>query len=175
VAAYEVNAYGARAKVRNEGLVLLWTVITFGIYNIVWYYRINRELRDFGRIYQDEMLARENPAVSTVAITLGSVLVVPAIVSYYRTTGRIRRAQRIVSTPLTNGWVIFACYVGGIFIGLPALVIPPYVQSGLNAIWNRYPRIEEGEVPQPLGSPPADPFPRRRIPIESLGAPFRKE
>ncbi len=44
---------GARAKMRDEGLVLLWTVLTLGIYTLVWYYKINREMRDFGRAHGD--------------------------------------------------------------------------------------------------------------------------
>jgi hypothetical protein len=48
VAAREVVLpVGARAKVRDEGLVVLWTVLTIGIWTLVWYYRINREMRDF--------------------------------------------------------------------------------------------------------------------------------
>jgi len=84
---------GARAKVRDEGLVVLWTVLTLGIYNGVWYYRINREMRDFGRVHGDEKLANTNPVLSILAVTLGALVIVPAIVSYWKTTGRIRRCS----------------------------------------------------------------------------------
>jgi hypothetical protein len=56
--AYEADVYGARVKVREVGLVILWTALTIGIYAIVWYYRINRELRDFGRAYRDRAFER---------------------------------------------------------------------------------------------------------------------
>lgn len=62
---------GARAKVRDEGLVVLWTVLTIGIWTLVWYYRINREMRDFGRSHGDEKLANSNPVLSILAVTLG--------------------------------------------------------------------------------------------------------
>ena len=50
MAAYEVAMEsGDRAKYRDPGLVILWTILTLGVYNAVWYFKINRELRDFGR------------------------------------------------------------------------------------------------------------------------------
>ena len=142
MASYEVDAYGARAKFRDVGIVVLLTIVTLGIYAYFWYYRINRELRDFGRVYNDEKLSAERPGLSVLAITLGALIIVPAIVSYYRTTSRVRQAQRIAQTELTSGWVIFALYVTGIFFLLPLIAIPAYVQSGLNSIWQKYPRWE---------------------------------
>jgi hypothetical protein len=147
---HQADAYGARVKVRDIWVVVLLTVVTLGIYSFFWYYYLNRELRDFGRVYQDPELAKEDPAVSVLAVTLGSLVIVPALVSYWRTTGRIRRAQRIVGSELTNGWVIFGCYVGGVLFVLPFLAIPGYVQSGLNSVWERYPRVAE-QVPLPPG------------------------
>jgi hypothetical protein len=155
MATYEIDAYGARAKVRDIGIVILLTFVTLGIYFFVWYYRINRELRDFGRAYQDPELSDEDPTVSVLAITLGALILVPAIVSFYRTVGRIRRAQRIAQTSeLTNGWVIFGLYLAGIIIPFVGLAVPAYIQSGLNSIWNRYPRIPEGGA-LPPGQQPA--------------------
>ena len=123
---------GARAKVRDEGLVVLWTVLTIGIWTLVWYYRINREMRDFGRSHGDEKLANSNPVLSILAVTLGALVIVPAIVSYWKTTGRIRRMQGLCNVPLTEGWVVAILYVLGFFILLTLVAIPPYVQSGLN-------------------------------------------
>jgi hypothetical protein len=55
--------------------------------------------------------------------------------------------QSLCNVTQTNGWVIGVCYVTGFFILLPLLVIPPYVQSGLNSVWRLYPPAEEeGEV-----------------------------
>lgn len=137
---------GARAKVRDEGLVLLWTVLTLTIYNYVWYYKINREMRDFGRSHGDERLANSNPVLSILAVTLGALVIVPAIVSYWKTTGRIRHMQRLCNAEETSGWLIGVCYALGFFIGITMLVIPPYVQSGLNKVWSLYPPAEGSEV-----------------------------
>ncbi len=148
MASYEVDAYGAEVKVRDVGLVVLFMFLTLGflIYPQVWYYRINRELRDFGRVYQDEKLANSNPVLSVLATTLGALLIVPAIVSWWKCTGRIRRAQEIAQEPQqTNGWIIFAIYIGGIIFSPAMLGIPAYVQSGLNSMWQKYPAADGSE------------------------------
>jgi Domain of unknown function (DUF4234) len=155
---------GARAKVRDEGLVLLWTVLTLGIYTLVWYYKINREMRDFGRAHGDERLANSNPVLSILAVTLGSLVLIPAWVSYWRTTGRIRHMQRLCNVSESSGWLIGVCYVLGFFVLLTLLVIPPYVQSGLNAVWRLYPPAEGAEVdlagaPQPAAAAAVPPPP----------------
>ena len=137
---------GARAKVRDEGLVVLWHILTFGIYNWVWYYRINREMRDFGRAHGDQKLADSNPVLSILAVTIGALLIAPPFVSYWKCTGRIRRMQRLCSIAPVNGWVIGASYVAGWLILLTWLVIPPYVQDGLNKVWRLYPSAEGSEV-----------------------------
>ena len=73
--AYEVNAYGATPKVRNPLGVIGLTIITIGIYGIVWYYKVNKELKDFGRVYKDQDLADSNPTNSVLAIVPGFLLV----------------------------------------------------------------------------------------------------
>jgi hypothetical protein len=157
---------GAHAKVRDEGLVVLWTVLTLGIWTLVWYYRINREMRDFGRAHGDQKLADSNPVLSILAVTLGALIIVPAIVSYWKTTGRIRRMQRACNVSLTEGWVVGALYVFGIFFLLPLIAIPPYVQSGLNHVWRLYPPAEGSDVTitnapaPPQAETPAAPAPQ---------------
>ena len=37
-----------RVKVRNPLAVALLAFVTLGVYHVVWWYKINRELRDFG-------------------------------------------------------------------------------------------------------------------------------
>lgn len=140
MASHEIDAFGVIARRRDPAVVVVLTLVTLGLYNLVWYYRINRELRDFGRVYRQEMLASERPWLSLLAVTLGGLLIFPPLVSYWRTTSRIRRAEELVGAELTNGWVIFACYVGSLLIGVTGLIIPGYVQQGLNSVWDRYPR-----------------------------------
>src|SRR5919201_6573149 len=89
-----IDAYGARAKVRRPLGAVALTLLTLGVYGVVWYHRVNVELRDYGRAYLDEGLAGSRPARSVLAIVPGLVLVVPPIVSLVRFVGRVRRAQR---------------------------------------------------------------------------------
>jgi Domain of unknown function (DUF4234) len=138
---------GARAKVRSEGLVALWGFLTLGIYTLVWYYKINREMRDFGRAHGDEELAETNPVLSILAVVPGFILLfIPPIVSFVRTTGRIRRVQRACNVPLTEGWIVGLLAFVGVIIGFANVIVPPYVQSGLNKVWRLYPPAEGDKV-----------------------------
>lgn len=153
---YELDAYGAPVKVRDPVAVTLLHIFTLGFYNLYWYYKLNKELKEYGRVYQDQALAESRPGLSLLAVTLGSLLIVPPWVSWYRATGRIRRAQGIGGAELTSGWVLFALYVGGLFVFLPLIAIPPVVQSGLNGLWSRYrdaPALDQGDGQ--LGRPEA--------------------
>ena len=148
---------GARAKVRSEGMVALWSFLTLGIvYPVVWYYKINREMRDFGRAHGDDDLAKTNPVLSILAVTIGWLaLLIPPIVSFVKTTGRIRRMQRACNVPLTEGWLVGVLAVFGFLIGFASIIVPPYVQSGLNKVWKLYPPVEGDEVE--TGAAPAPP------------------
>jgi uncharacterized protein DUF4234 len=150
---------GDRAKVRDEGLVALWTVLTLGIYTLVWYYRINREMRDFGRAHGDQELADSNPTLSILAVTLGALVIIPALVSYWGTTSRIRRMQRACNVTPIEGWIIAVLYVAGFFLLLPLIAIPPYVQGGLNKVWRLYPPAEGSEVELAAPVPPQETAP----------------
>lgn len=74
-------------KRRNPVNVFLLSLVTFGVYFLVWYYKINRELRDHHNI-------DVSPGLALLAITLGSVVVVPFFVSIAKTGGRIALAQQ---------------------------------------------------------------------------------
>jgi hypothetical protein len=136
--AYEVNANGAVAKVRNPWGVLGLGLITLGIYTIFWYYYINREAKEYGAVQGDEELANSSPGSSVLAITLGALIIVPAIISYYRTILRVQRVQELGGVEKVNGWIVLVL----ILVISPAA--PPYIQSTLNKLWERYPSLAEG-------------------------------
>ena len=81
----------ARAKLRNPLGVVGLSIITLGIYYIFWWYYINREMRDFGRARGTDL--GQNPGNSVLAITLGALIIVPAIVTLWTTSDRIQRTQ----------------------------------------------------------------------------------
>jgi uncharacterized protein DUF4234 len=133
---------GSKAKIRDPGMVLLFFFLTLGflVYPQVWYYRINRELRDYGEARGDDELAGSNPVLSVLAVTLGALIIIPPFVSYYRTTQRIKKAQGLAGIEdKLNGWILVACYVGMIILTIPGLAIPYFVQENLNKIWKTVP------------------------------------
>lgn len=115
-----------RVKLRNPFLVFIWSLVTFGIYYCVWYYKINRELRDAEGI-------DVSPVVALLAITVGWVIIVPPFVSWYRTFERIQQAQRNAGVTGEASPVLgFILYVIAVFF-LPVEVV--YAQDELNKVW----------------------------------------
>ena len=118
----------ARAKLRNPLGVVGLSLITLGIYYVFWWYYINREMRDFGRARGTDL--GQNPGNSVLAITLGALIIVPAIVTLWTTPDRIQRSQETagVDRP-ASGPVIF----------ILLLLIGPvgiwYAQHELNKAW----------------------------------------
>lgn len=149
---YEVNAYGATVKVRQPGVVVLLHAVTLGIYNWFWYYKINRELRDFGRVYRLEKLEDTSPWLSVLAVTVGAVLIVPAVVSWYRCTKRIQAAQAVLGRPPISGWALFFSYLGG-FMFWTWLLIPYLVQAALNEVWKPFEGVDPHSGHDPAQTP----------------------
>ena len=63
-------APGAVAKIRNPILVVVFSLITLGIYQVFWWYYANREMADYGRARGTNELG-DNPAKSTLALFPG--------------------------------------------------------------------------------------------------------
>jgi hypothetical protein len=126
---------GRAGKTRNIWLVwLVWPFITLGIYHLVWWYKINREARDF-----DENIKVE-PVLSLLALVPGAVIIIPPFVSVYRTGERIGQMQEDAGMDRScNGWIGL---VLSFFLSLHAL----YYQSELNHIWARLGEPEEGSL-----------------------------
>jgi hypothetical protein len=124
--AEEVQVGTTRVKIRNPFLVFVWSLITLGIYYCVWYYKINRELRDACSI-------NVSPVLALLAVTVGWVIIVPPFVSWYRTFERIVQAQRQAGVTSEASPVLgFILYVIAVFF-LPVEVI--YAQDELNKVW----------------------------------------
>ena len=136
--AYEVNANGAIAKVRNPWGVLGLGLITLGIYNIFWYYYVNKEFKEYGAAQGDQELAESQPGMSVLAVTLGALIIVPAIISFVRTVQRQQRVQELGGVEKVNGWIVL------ILILVISPAVYPYMQSSLNKLWERYPALAEG-------------------------------
>lgn len=117
---------GTTVKVRHPLGPIGLAIITFGIYLIVWYYKINAELRANGEDV--------SPGLAVLAVTLGLVLIVPPFVSLYNTAERIRRVQERAGVTSTISAVL-AVALG--FVPVVGFLQTAYMQSHLNAAWER--------------------------------------
>jgi hypothetical protein len=139
---------GRAGKTRNIWLTwLIWPLITLGIYHLVWYYKINREARDF-----DENIDVK-PELSLLAVLIGWIIIIPPFVSIYRTGERIGQMQEDAGLERTcNGWI-------GLVLVFFASLYSLYYQYELNRIWARLGNPDEGSmVALPVGvAPPAGP------------------
>ena len=125
-----IQGADSHAKLRSPIWVVVLEIVTLGIYGFFWWYFIHRELRDLGRTKNTNELG-DSPGTSLLAVTLGALIIVPALVSIYRGFKRVQAAQRLAGAEPINGWIGLILF----------LVITPafyaYVQSGLNAVWER--------------------------------------
>src|SRR4051794_7990852 len=145
--AEEVQIAGtpAKAKIRSPWAPALLPFVTLGIYAAVWYYKINREMADLGRAKNTDELG-DSPGKSLLAVTIGWIIIVPAVLSLINTGKRIQAAQRLAGIePQLNGWMAIVM----------ALVISPvlyaYEQSELNKVWDRVgdaPRLDAATAQQ---------------------------
>jgi len=125
--AQTVVVNGETFKRRNiVGVWLGLPLITFGIYHLVWYYKINNEAR---RFLKDDSIS---PGISLLAITLGAILIIPPFVSLYQTAVRVQLMQERAGLSSRIEPVV-ALLVAFVF-GLHTL----YIQSHLNRIWDMY-------------------------------------
>jgi len=124
-----IRGTGDPVKVRSPWAVALLPIVTFGIYHLVWWYRINRELRDYG--YAKEQDLGQSPTSSLLALFPGFLILIPPLVSYWRGSRRLQTAAALAGKEPPNGWIALILYV----------LLPPaffaYIQVSLNEIWAR--------------------------------------
>lgn len=116
----------SNAKICNVVGVAVLSLIPF--YTWIWWYRINRELADYGRARGTDELGT-SPGKSLLAITLGALIIVPAVMSFFSTHKRITKAQLMTGQTPISGWLSVVLY----FVFAPAWIA--YMQSGTNTVW----------------------------------------
>lgn len=129
----QIAGASSTAKMRNPLAVVALTVVTLGLYGIFWWYFINREMADLGQANGVPELG-DSPVTSVVALTLGSLIVVPPFVTFYRTAKRVETAQnRMLGS---NSFSPVLAFVLILFppLGLISLFL---IQSNLNQVWDR--------------------------------------
>ncbi len=162
------------AKIRHPVAVPVLTIITIGIYGLYWWYQINREMRDLGEARNADGLG-EKPVNSLLAFFPGALIIVPPYVSLYNGVKRMQRAQEVTTGNVTfNGWIVLVLILANFIIGVAGLIIPGYIQSEMNKVWESLesggatgsvvPETpstaftpQEGGAPQEPPAPPAAP------------------
>jgi hypothetical protein len=135
------------AKIRHPVAVPALTVVTLGIYGLYWWYQVNREMVDLGRARGIEGLG-EKPLYSLLAVFPGLLIIVPPYVSLYNAVGRIQKAQKGTTGEATmNGWIMLLMVVGAFVVGIVGVLVPGYIQSELNKVWESV--RDEGAVHAP--------------------------
>ncbi len=123
--AEEITLDGQLFKKRSPIGVWLLTLVTAGIYGLVWYYKINDESR---RYLQDDAI---KPVWSVLAFIPGiALLYIPPLVSLYRTGGRVQRMQDKANA---TGRISAVLCVVLLFLLSTYLI---YIQSELNKTWD---------------------------------------
>lgn len=126
--AQSVQIPGAQSNAKICNVVGVGALCFIPFYTWIWWYRANREMADFGKAKGTEELGT-SPGKSLLAITLGALIIVPAILSFFGTHKRIVAAQKLTGQEPLNGWISVLAY----FIFSPAWLA--YMQSGLNGVW----------------------------------------
>ena len=121
---------GPLGKDRSPASVLGLSIITLGIYYIVWYYKINNEIR------QHDPDIKVSPGWAAAAISIGTVLLfIPPLVSSYTTAARIRQMQLDDGATETISPVV--ALLLHIFLGIG---YPLYIASQLREHWHGHRR-----------------------------------
>jgi hypothetical protein len=133
-----------RVKIRSPWAAALLPIVTLGIYHLVWWYRVNRELREYGHAKGYDL--GQSPTSSLLALFPGFIIIVPALVTYWRGTKRVQGAARVGAREPVNGWIALILY----------LLLSPgfwaYLQASLNDLWR-----SQGEAVPGQQLPPAPP------------------
>jgi hypothetical protein len=116
-------------KVRNPWAVALLPFVTLGIYHLVWWYRINKEMKAYGESLGYDL--GRNPTNSLLAVFPGGLIVLPALITYWKGTVRVQGTQALADREPINGWLVLLLY----------LIIQPamwaYLQVTLNHVWEQ--------------------------------------
>lgn len=114
-------------KRRNPiGVWIGLPLITLGIYSLVWYYKVNKELHAFDRRIET------NPLGSMLTVLLLGWTVIAPILSFRNTGARIQQAQRSAGLPETCNPLL--CWLLMFAFGLHTW----YIQSELNKIVDHF-------------------------------------
>ena len=150
--AYEMKIRGSEqeVKVRSPWAVALLPFVTLGIYHVVWWYKINKELKAYGEAKGYDL--GQNPTNSALALFPGFLIIVPPLVSYWRGAKRVMGSAKISGQEPVSGWISIILYL------LLAPGFWAYLQVSLNHVWEQEAEPLPGQEAPP---PPSDAMPPR--------------
>ena len=123
----QIRGTGDEVKVRNPWAVALLPFVTLGIYHLVWWYRVNREMADLGRARGEDL--GDSPTASLLALFPGGLVIVPALITYWNGFKRIQKAAELAGVQSPNGWLALVLYL------LIAPAFWAFMQTTLNEVW----------------------------------------
>ncbi|WP_052848680.1 DUF4234 domain-containing protein [Streptomyces avicenniae] len=129
------GATGFGRAMRSRNVFAVWLglpIITLGIYHLVWWYKINKELSQY------DSRIEVNPALSVLAVFPGCFIYVPMFITAYNTGKRVAQAQRAAGMAPTCSPAISCVLV--LLLSAHAL----YLQSEINKINDHYGNPPEG-------------------------------
>lgn len=125
----KIRGTGHEVKVRNPWAVALLPIVTLGIYHLVWWYRINKELKGYGEAKGYDL--GQNPVNSLLALFPGGLILVPALITLWRGTQRVQGASKIAGQEPVSGWLALILYL------IIPFAFPAYLQVSLNNVWEQ--------------------------------------
>ncbi len=125
----QIRGTQSEVKVRSPWAAALLPIITLGIYHLVWWYKVNKELKEYGEAKGYDL--GQSPTNSLLALFPGGFIIVPALITYWRGTKRIMGAAKIAGKEPVNGWISIILYL------LIAPAFWAYLQVSLNHIWEQ--------------------------------------
>lgn len=147
--AQNITLGGVAVTRRNPWGVWALSLITFGIYGIVWWAKINREMRDYSAAAGQPL--GNDPTKAVLALIPGGMVVVPAILTYVHTARRVRAIQALTARGaivegVSSALVVMLALVGGFHT--------VYLQTALNSAYDRAVAgtAALGEIPVPAAA-----------------------
>src|SRR3954449_284429 len=156
--AYEMKIRGSdqEVKIRSPWAVALLPINTLGIYHLVWWYKINKEMKAYGQAKGFDL--GQNPTNSVLALFPGGLIIVPALITYWNGTKRVQGAAKVAGYEPVNGWIALVLYL------LLAPAYWAYLQVSLNEVWRKeaepkpgqeLPPAQAGTMPPRMPAEPA--------------------
>jgi hypothetical protein len=130
-----------QVKVRSPWAVALLPIITLGIYHLVWWYKVNKEMKAFGESRGYDL--GRKPMNSLLALFPGFIIIIPPLVSYWNGTKRVQGTAALAGREPVNGWLALILYL---FIGI---AFPAYLQVSLNNVWKQELQAAPGQPAPP--------------------------